>query len=708
MHPPFCRVNYRYTADGNLRLRGYFAVKIDMQLQVGGQIARRLLRSQLYSIRIAQVRPGMQYTALTIPWNADINSLGGMAMDLKKRLLRKPGTTVLWLVLTALMAAFLTTAAALSISASRLASSLDESHTAIAVRTNRAVTRRIEGGQYVWDTSERVLTQEDKDWLESLDSVKAVRVHALCGGTSPDFEPLLGLKREFSWRGSGDETAYFNAIFAGTVVSVRSLGANVTQLGVATEEVCALHPEYSPVLYTQSPDNVNYLIVKSYYQQGKAPEGDVMADYFREGERYILSGELYAARSELMLGMSGSVWTPTLYLFAPIEQDGMLVGDATGFPLAQRLDGDAETFIASHPIWQEYRDALERQLHSLPVVGTERLESLYMFVKNDARIIEGRSFTQEEYETGARVMVISEGEAQKHGVSVGDTVRMSQFRCDHAWNDSTDLHAWTGMLNRPSVGRMKEIRPEAEGEEFTVVGVYRMTDYWPEGSYDFTADTVFIPRKAQISDAFGPESEDIYGVYLSVELVNGKLDDFRLAVAQSKFAGQFFAVEQGFEQVQKNLNGLTFSAQRLLWIAAGAWGIFLLLYLLMYQSAQRRNLGVMRSVGASPREAAGYLFSSGALVAAAGTALGTLLGGVALRAAQNAVLADVLEQVGGSAFSGGMAISEEALADMVLSNGLSIQQLLLLAAAQLAVMCLMMWIQARRLAGQAPRTLMGV
>jgi len=68
----------------------------------------------------------------------------------------------------------------------------------------------------------------------------------------------------------------------------------------------------------------------------------------------------------------------------------------------------------------------------------------------------------------------------------------------------------------------------------------------------------------------------------------------------------------------------------------------------------------------------------------------------------------VLEQVGGSAFSGGMAISEEALADMVLSNGLSIQQLLLLAAAQLAVMCLMMWIQARRLAGQAPRTLMGV
>lgn len=625
-------------------------------------------------------------------------------MDLKKRLFRKPGTTGLWLVLTAIMAAFLTAAAALSISASRLARSLDESHTAIAVRTNRAVTRRIVNGQYVWDVSEREFTREDKDWLESLDSVKAVRIHALSGGVSEDFEPLLGLKREFSWRASGDEAAYQYAIFAGTVTDIFRL-APETQIVLAVEEVCALHPEDLPPLKTANPDGVDRVIIRfmdaDYVWGGQ--DGGEAADYFQKDERYVMSGYFTAMRD--MAG--GDIWAPVLYLQTPVEENGMLINATTGHPLSQRLDGDAETFFASHPVWREYRDELERQLHSLPVLGTENLESLYQFVSNDARIIEGRSFTQEEYDTGARVMVVSEGEAQKHGLAVGDTVRMSQFYCEEG-NYSIDIDSITGRLTCPSVGELRSVSLETVDEEFTVVGIYRMTDYWPYGSYDFTADTVFIPRKAQIPDAFGPDSKDIYGVYLSVELVNGKLDDFRLAVAQSKFAGQFFTVEQGFEQVQKNLNGLTFSAQRLFWIAAGAWAIFLLLYLLMYQSAQRRNLGVMRSVGASPREAAGYLFASGALVATLGTALGTLLGGLALRAAQRAVLADTLAQVEQSAFSGGMALSEETLADMVMSSGLSAPQLLLLAAAQLAVMCLLMYLQARSLAAKPPRTLMGV
>ena len=629
-------------------------------------------------------------------------------MDLKKRLLRKPGTTVLWLVLTAVMTAFLTTAAALDLSASRLSKTLDEQHTAIAVRTNRAVTAiRTESGT-VWKTSERTFTQEDKNWLEALDSVKAVRVNALCGGVSEDFEPLLGLKRQFSWFGSGDKAAYDNAVFVGTVANVRTLGYE-TQIVLATEEVCALHPEYAPALYTATTDGVNYLVVKAYSEGGGSPaeNGDIAAGFFKKGERYILGGNIIAVRFAPAATPGGSVWPPTLYLIDPVEKDGVLLSDTTGYPLAQRLEGDAETFIASHPDWREYRDGLERQLHSLPVIGTERLESLYLFVKNDARIIEGRSFTQEEYNAGARVMVISEGEAQKRGLAVGDTVRMSQFRCEER-NASTDINARSGRLSRPSVGELKNVALETENEEFTVVGIYRMTDYWPVGSYDFTADTVFIPRKAQIEDAFGPDSEDIYGVYLSVELVNGKVDDFRLAVAQSKYAGQFFSVEQGFEQVQKNLNGLTFSAQRLLWIAVGAWAIFWLLYLLMYQGAQKNNLGTMRSVGASKRRAEWYLFGSGALVAALGTALGTLLGAAALRAAQGAVLGDTLAQIDASAFSGGMALSEDALTDMVLSSGVSVPQLLLFAAVQLAVTLLFLRLHARSLAVKPPRTLMEV
>ncbi|MBO4916110.1 MAG: hypothetical protein J5449_13010, partial [Oscillospiraceae bacterium] len=274
-------------------------------------------------------------------------------MDLKKRLLRKPATTVLWLVLAMTMAAFLTAAAALSISASRLASSLDENHTAIAVRTNRAVTQKVVNGKYEWETAKREFTQEDKDWLESLDSVRTVRIHALCGGTSPSFEPLLGLKRENSWRGSGDELAYHDAIFVGTVVSEGSNGGEF-QIGFATEEILTIHPEYVPTLYTQNPEGINYLLLKSFNKQGS----DTVAAYFREGERYIICGMVYTERDELTLGMKGSIFVPELYFWSPVEENGALICSRTDFPLAERLDGDAETFIASHPIWQEYRDTL--------------------------------------------------------------------------------------------------------------------------------------------------------------------------------------------------------------------------------------------------------------------------------------------------------------------------------------------------------------
>ena len=86
-------------------------------------------------------------------------------MDWKKRLLRRPGTTLLWIVLGAVMAAFLTVAAALWVSSARLSAAVDARHTAIAVRTDRAVSSHYIQGGMGWDTEERRFPQEERDWL---------------------------------------------------------------------------------------------------------------------------------------------------------------------------------------------------------------------------------------------------------------------------------------------------------------------------------------------------------------------------------------------------------------------------------------------------------------------------------------------------------------------------------------------------------------
>ena len=662
-------------------------------------------------------------------------------MDWKKRLLRRPGTTLLWIVLGAVMAAFLTVAAALWVSSARLSAAVDARHTAIAVRTDRAVSSHYIQGGMGWDTEERSFPQEERDWLESQESVEAVRIHTLSAAYSPNFEPLLGLRRELSWRGVVDTRSYSRVILTATVADIYRGYGGEQMLLLEVEQMVTAHPEYEATWWRSQKDGACYVSATV----GVTDQPDFkLEDYFVRGGRYVLSGDYHAERV-------GNYWvgdelynTPYLSLYGRLQGERIeyypLIPDRifsegesdenvvypdpepTGdyaryaYPVCQPIEGDVEEFFANEPFWGDYRAALERQLHSLPVLGTENLESVTAFVQNDARIIEGRSFTPEEYETGAPVLVISEAEAQRTGLTVGDRVRLRQYLVtppdDHigitgALNSSADIYRWDGRLNRPSVGDVDPMAELGEEEEFEIVGVYRLTENWPNGSYAFTADTVFMPQKAQIPGAFGPASSDLYGVYLSVELRNGMVDEFRLALAGSPYAGEFYPIEQGFEQVQRDLNGLRFSSARLAAIALGAWGIWLLLVLLMYQGAQRHNLGVMRSQGASPLRAAGYLFSSGLVTAALGIVLGTALSAWLLHLVQGQILTDALAKVDYSVFSGSV-MTEEELASLVEGSALGSGQLVLFAAAQLCVLALLMAAQAWLLARQRPRKLMGV
>ena len=218
---------------------------------------------------------------------------------------------------------------------------------------------------------------------------------------------------------------------------------------------------------------------------------------------------------------------------------------------------------------------------------------------------------------------------------------------------------------------------------------------------------MFIPKKAQIDGAWGPESEDLYGVYLSVELVNGMLDDFRLALAGSPYAGRYYTVDQGFEQVQRNLNDLRLNARRLALTALAAWGIFVLLYLMMYQAGQRHNLGILRSQGSGIPAARRYLFLGGLIVAALGVVIGTLLSSVVLGRVEQNILSDMLAQIDRSAAQEPV-ISEAALRALAESSNLSFARLLLLGAAQLGLLAGILWVHAAILARKNPRRLMEV
>lgn len=265
--------------------------------------------------------------------------------------------------------------------------------------------------------------------------------------------------------------------------------------------------------------------------------------------------------------------------------------------------------------------------------------------------------------------------------------------------------------NNPTVDLFSPLQEYGAEEEFTLVGIYKMVGEWSRGTYDFTPNTVFMPRKAQIPGGLGTipaekGGDDIYGLELSIELQNGRENDFLLELDKSPYAGQFYAFDQGYEDVQKSINSMAVSMSRLLVLSACGFVIFLILYLLMFQAGEKKNLGTMRSLGCAPRKAGGYLFGGGFLIALAGVVIGSAAGGVIMKLVQNRILQDALASVDTAARGFSNTLTEISLTDMVRESSLSTEMLMLLAAAELVLFAVLLAVQAGRLAGQDPRRLM--
>lgn len=686
-------------------------------------------------------------------------------MTVWKRLTRKPLTTLLWLVFAALMTGFLSAAAALWYSTEKLSDSLDKSHTAIAVRSDPGSVIVRSGKDLSVSGDTRSFTVKDVEAIESLPGVKAVRIHTVAGCSSPAFHPFIDIRRELGWRSSDDSSPYYHAVFAGKLVAKDTTTARhpwysayqkPLYLLFELDDALLLNDEYAEPFETmQYTGGFSYLIDLS--------EDPDAADYFVEGEHYVVTGIYDPGSFDMGWTINlnpdhGISWAGPVYhslIGGPvvrrdgyleytserdrITEDGQPYFDDAVWPAAERLEGDADAFFTDTPndAWRTYRDAWLHHNHAMVSIGTERLETVFSFLTGEAAIIEGRSFTEEEYKTGAKVLMISEITAKLSNLHVGDTIPFSQFALP---DDTISFIKYSEHQNNPRIGDFFLDTAYSEPEDYTVVGIYRLPMAWSEGTYAFTTNTVFLPRSAQIADAYPklepyrePEvlhrdgetvtfengdvgmivgddlvyddNRDIYGLYLSVELQNGSVEEFQLALEDSPYCRQLFVYDQGFETVQENLNELGFSTERLLLIALGGWVLLLLLYLLMYQSMQKKNVGIMRSLGATPGAATAYLVLSGMIVATVGILIGTVLSRVVLGVVQEHVYVDMLGTIDRTAYGGVLVISEEALKAMVDASTPSVRLTALCALAQFGVIGVGVWIHAAVVSHMSPRTL---
>ncbi|MBP3729618.1 MAG: ABC transporter permease [Lachnospiraceae bacterium] len=641
-------------------------------------------------------------------------------MNIKTRLFRKPITTSLWFLLCTAVSAFLLVGLSLWFSTSRLSQTLNESHTAIAVRTDQPAAGE-----------KRYFTQADTAYFESLPEVKAVRSHTVSAAFSPSFLPIIEISRAHAYRSNGNPLPYSQAMFLGRLHNIEKTG-NILYIHMVVAPEKLLGEDY---IRGEVGQVIDYQRIVTLAINLKG--GDDAETFFEKGKIYQIAGMLdsgaYFSRSpgfpvvsnknpghQILFGGYARQEGEGLMGYLPSYGDNQEPNPTYAFPLAKYVC-EAEEYSPEtnyleqpDPFWDHYKLVWEKQQHSLPVVGTDRLESLYVFLTNRLSINEGRSFTKEEYESGAKVLILSEKMAARNGLKVGDTLTLQQYNPAYETPHGMGYY-YLGFLpaypkNNPTIDFLNLHQHYEPEQEFTLVGIYRMAGEWGRGTYDVTPNTVFMPRKTQISGAVGEipaeeGQEDLYGILLSIELQNGRVNDFMLKMDQSRYKDQFYPFDQGYEEVQKGINSMADSMLRLFILSAAAFLLFLILYLLMFQGAERKNLGTMRSLGQSPARTGAYLFCGGFAVAAAGVIAGTSIGAWIINRVQKQIEADALANINTSA-RGASVLGKEALQTMVQESGLEGKTLLLLGGAQLLLILILLALQALKLSRQNARRLM--
>lgn len=177
--------------------------------------------------------------------------------------------------------------------------------------------------------------------------------------------------------------------------------------------------------------------------------------------------------------------------------------------------------------WMNLLEAKDYTCHIFPVTGTDNLHLIMAFYKGEAWISTGREFTDEEYENGEKVCLISEIFAAKNGLQVGDEFRLPLLYANHR-RAAGRMFASGGISGVTSLLNAKgEIYPAFEDSTYTIIGMYSGNTGLRD-EYGLAHNEIIIPaRSVKNSDednivACGP----MLGSTTSFQIENGTIREY--------------------------------------------------------------------------------------------------------------------------------------------------------------------------------------
>ena len=221
------------------------------------------------------------------------------------------------------------------------------------------------------------------------------------------------------------------------------------------------------------------------------------SDILEVGKKYLFWGQIAMVTESDIPRVILCVNRTTTAAVKTVTQEGLHwikeanKGAGNYMPLFSELNGSLEEFMQTEAgqIWQEaVFSKIEVCESAFAIIGTDYLESIPAWNAGDCSLIAGEVFTQEQYENGEKVCLISEEVARLNGLQVGDILPLKLFSSDAIY-DNMGYMAYQNTYD-PYAGFLDE-------GEWRVIGIYA-TDYIMDEDYQIHPNVIFVPNQTVI------------------------------------------------------------------------------------------------------------------------------------------------------------------------------------------------------------------
>ncbi len=277
--------------------------------------------------------------------------------------------------------------------------------------------------------------------------------------------------------------------------------------------------------------------------------------------------------------------------------------------------------------WMNLVESWDYLLHTFPVTGTNDLNLMMAFYNGSAYISDGREFTEEEYERGDRVCLVSELFAGRAGLQIGDELPLALMYADYRRTPGSafgsSFAATFSILNAKG-----EIYPVFEEGQYKIVGVYGGYNGLKD-EYGLGYNEIIIPaRSVKNSDADNIlESGPMIGSNTSFRIANGTIDEYMEVWNKQGISNvEINFYDRGYSELESNINNMKYIARLLL-----VMGTVMVLMVLFYFSwlfilKQGERTATERALGLCKGQCFLSLFSGMFLLILIGSVCGCIAG----------------------------------------------------------------------------------